>query len=94
MDQEKFFRSAPAGRYYCGWSYKVSLIIKYRMWLPNPWDQLIHNVLKACVNGLKSQNSPKILSAIRGKKFLILLKKGVKLMNLNSLIKIIKKIHW
>ena len=27
-----------------------------------------HNVLKACVNGLKSQNSPKLLSAIRGKK--------------------------
>ena len=27
-----------------------------------------HNVLKACVNGLKSQNSPKILSAVRGKK--------------------------
>ena len=27
-----------------------------------------HNVLKACINGLKSQNSPKILSAIRGKK--------------------------
>ena len=27
-----------------------------------------HNVLKACVNGLKSQSSPKILSAIRGKK--------------------------
>ena len=27
-----------------------------------------HNVLKACVNGLKSQNSPKILSSIRGKK--------------------------
>ena len=27
-----------------------------------------HNVLKACLNGLKSQNSPKILSAIRGKK--------------------------
>ena len=26
-----------------------------------------HNVLKACVNGLKSQNSPKRLSAIRGK---------------------------
>ena len=26
-----------------------------------------HNVLKACVNGLKSQNSPKILSSIRGK---------------------------
>jgi hypothetical protein len=24
--------------------------------------------LKACVNGLKSQSSPKILSAIRGKK--------------------------
>ena len=27
-----------------------------------------HNVLKACVNGLRSQTSPKILSAIRGKK--------------------------
>ena len=27
-----------------------------------------HNVLKACVNGLRSQNSPKILSALRGKK--------------------------
>ena len=27
-----------------------------------------HNVLKACVNGLKSQNSPKTLSVIRGKK--------------------------
>ena len=27
-----------------------------------------HNVLKACVNGLKSQNSPKLLSSIRGKK--------------------------
>ena len=27
-----------------------------------------HNVLKACINGLKSQNSPKTLSAIRGKK--------------------------
>ena len=27
-----------------------------------------HNVLKACVKGLASQNSPKILSSIRGKK--------------------------
>ena len=27
-----------------------------------------YNVLKACVNGLKSQISPKILSAVRGKK--------------------------
>ena len=27
-----------------------------------------HNVLKACINGLRSQNSPKILSVIRGKK--------------------------
>ena len=27
-----------------------------------------HNVLKACVDGLKSQNSPKTLAAIRGKK--------------------------
>ena len=27
-----------------------------------------HNLLKACVQGLLSQSSPKILSAIRGKK--------------------------
>ena len=27
-----------------------------------------HNVLKACVNGLRSQVSPKLLSSIRGKK--------------------------
>jgi small subunit ribosomal protein S5 len=27
-----------------------------------------HNVLKACLNGLKSQNSPKLLAIIRGKK--------------------------
>ena len=27
-----------------------------------------HNVLKACINGLRSQSSPKLLSAIRGKK--------------------------
>ena len=27
-----------------------------------------HNVLKACVNGLRSQNSPKLLASIRGKK--------------------------
>ena len=27
-----------------------------------------HNVLKACIKGLITQNSPKILSAIRGKK--------------------------
>jgi small subunit ribosomal protein S5 len=27
-----------------------------------------HNVLKACVNGLRSQSSPKLLSSIRGKK--------------------------
>ena len=28
-----------------------------------------HNVLKACVKGLASQSSPKILSTIRGKDF-------------------------
>ena len=33
-----------------------------------------HNVLKACLNGLTSQNSPKLLSAI-GKKLLKLFKK-------------------
>jgi small subunit ribosomal protein S5 len=27
-----------------------------------------HNVLKACVKGLKSQSSPKLLSVLRGKK--------------------------
>ena len=38
-----------------------------------------HNVLKACVNGLKSQNSPKTLSAIRGKKISdIILKREAK----------------
>ena len=38
-----------------------------------------HNVLKACINGLKSQNSPKILSAIRGKKISdIILKRETK----------------
>ena len=38
-----------------------------------------HNVLKACVNGLRSQNSPKILSAIRGKKISdIILKREAK----------------
>ena len=30
-----------------------------------------HNVLKACIKGLASQTSPKLLSAIRGKKYLI-----------------------
>ena len=38
-----------------------------------------HNVLKACVNGLKSQQSPKLLSAIRGKKISdIILKREAK----------------
>ena len=27
-----------------------------------------HNVLKACINGLVSQSSPKLISALRGKK--------------------------
>ena len=29
-----------------------------------------HNVLKACIKGLRSQTSPKLISTIRGKKFL------------------------
>ena len=38
-----------------------------------------HNVLKACVDGLRSQNSPKLLSAIRGKKISdIILKREAK----------------
>ena len=35
-----------------------------------------HNVLKACINGLKSQNSPKVLSVIRGKKLLEIVEKS------------------
>ena len=35
-----------------------------------------HNVLKACLNGLRSQNSPKILSAIGEKNFRYSAKKG------------------
>ena len=38
-----------------------------------------HNVLKACINGLRSQISPKILSSIRGKKISdIILKREAK----------------
>ena len=52
-----------------------------------------HNVLKACINGLKSQTSPKILSAIRGKKIsdIVLKKRGKIIMELNSLVKQNKK---
>ena len=51
-----------------------------------------HNVLKACVNGLKSQNSPKFLSAIRGKKISeVISKRSQNNMELNSLIKINRK---
>ena len=50
-----------------------------------------HNVLKACLNGLKSQNSPKILSAIRGKKISDIVQKRGKLMQLNTLIRNNKK---
>ena len=53
-----------------------------------------HNVLKACINGLKSQTSPKILSAIRGKKISdIVQKKRGELTMLNKLNKINKKIR-
>ena len=66
-----FMRAAPAGtgiiaggpiRSVCEvWG--VQDVVAKSLGSANP-----HNVLKACVNGLKSQNSPKILSAIRGKK--------------------------
>ena len=49
------------------------------------------NVLKACVNGLKSQNSPKILSSIRGKQISEIISKRDKIMELNNLVKINKK---
>ena len=38
-----------------------------------------HNVLKACIDGLKSQSSPKLIAAIRGKKISdVILKREVK----------------
>ena len=52
-----------------------------------------HNVLKACVNGLKSQISPKILSNIRGKKDFrnCFEKREQIIMKLNNLVKTNKK---
>ena len=66
-----FMRSAPAGRgIIAGGPIRsvcevlgIQDVVAKSLGSANP-----HNVLKACVNGLKSQNSPKILSAIRGKK--------------------------
>ena len=66
-----FMRSAPAGTgIIAGGAIRsvcevlgVQDVVAKSLGSSNP-----HNVLKACVNGLKSQNSPKILSAIRGKK--------------------------
>ena len=66
-----FMRSAPAGTgIIAGGAIRsvcevlgVQDVVAKSLGSANP-----HNVLKACVNGLKSQNSPKILSAIRGKK--------------------------
>ena len=62
-----FLRAAPAGtggaiRSVCE-VLGIQDVVAKSLGSANP-----HNVLKACVNGLKSQNSPKILSAIRGKK--------------------------
>ena len=70
----KFFESCTRRNWYNSWgSYKISLevlgiqdVVAKSLGSANP-----HNVLKACVNGLKSQISPKILSAIRGKKYQI-----------------------
>ena len=66
-----FMRSAPAGPgIFAGGPIRsvcevlgIQDVVAKSLGSSNP-----HNVLKACVNGLKSQNSPKILSAIRGKK--------------------------
>ena len=68
MDLESFLRSA-SGTEFLWWYDQICLkfgiqdVVAKSLGSANP-----HNVLKACVNGLKSQNSPKILSAIRGKK--------------------------
>ena len=66
-----FLRSAPSGTgFIAGGAIRsacevlgIQDVVAKSLGSANP-----HNVLKACVNGLKSQNSPKILSAIRGKK--------------------------
>ena len=50
---------------------------------PNP-----HNVLKAVLQGLKNQSSPKIISAMRNKKIADIIKKEKKInMKLNTLVK-------
>ena len=69
--RERFLRAAPAGTgIIAGGAIRsvckvlgIQDVVAKSLGSANP-----HNVLKACVNGLKSQNSPKILSAIRGKK--------------------------
>ena len=57
-----FLRSAPSGTGIIAGG-GIQDVVAKSLGSANP-----HNVLKACVNGLRSQNSPKILSAIRGKK--------------------------
>ena len=67
----KVYRSAPAGTgIIAGGAIRsvcevlgIQDVVAKSLGSANP-----HNVLKACVNGLKSQISPKILSTIRGKK--------------------------
>ena len=46
-----------------------------------------HNVLKALIGGLKSQSSPKYLSALRGKTISEIIRKEKDKMKLNNLIK-------
>ena len=65
-----FMRSAPATGIIAGGAIRsvcevlgIQDVVAKSLGSANP-----HNVLKACVNGLRSQISPKLLSSIRGKK--------------------------
>ena len=77
-----FMRSAPAGTgIIAGGAIRsvcevlgVQDVVAKSLGSANP-----HNVLKACINGFKSQNSPKLISAIRGKKISdIVMKREIK----------------
>ena len=93
MVQVKFFKSSSSWyRNNSGGAIRsVCEVLGIQDVVASPGSANPHNVLKACVNGLKSQNSPKILSAIRGKNIRYCFKTRDKIMELNSLIKVNKK---
>ena len=70
MDLAKYLQSLPSGtgiiaggpiRSAC--EVLIQDVVAKSLGSTNP-----HNVLKACIKGLRSQTSPKLISAIRGKK--------------------------